>query len=209
MFELLQLFSQIAIFWILAVITPGPNFILTVQTAIKSSRKNALYVVIGIATGTLLWGLSGFFGIRILFSVAPWFYFLIKIIGVIYLIIFGIKLIYASYIKNKNDQLHIQNREQTSIKAVKTGLITILSNPKTVVFISSLFATTIPENTPVVIGILCVLLIVTITIIWYSLIATLFSLRLFSFKKKYHENWISRISGFLFIFFGLRIALKD
>ena len=79
--------------WTLAVITPGPNFLLTVQTAVARSRSAALWSVLGTSCGTAIWGLSGFFGITLLFRTAPWLYGALKLLGGAYLIYLGVRLL--------------------------------------------------------------------------------------------------------------------
>lgn len=51
---------SVASIWTVAVVTPGPNFFLTVQTSLGRSRPAALRSVLGIACGTAIWGLCGF-----------------------------------------------------------------------------------------------------------------------------------------------------
>lgn len=54
---------NIALIWTIAAVTPGPNFVLTAQTATGYSRRQGLAAVSGIFTGTLICGLAGLFGI--------------------------------------------------------------------------------------------------------------------------------------------------
>jgi hypothetical protein len=56
------------ILWLLAVVTPGPNFLVTARLAIARSRPAGLRAVIGIALGTVCWAAAGCFGVRTLFS---------------------------------------------------------------------------------------------------------------------------------------------
>ena len=142
----LSVYSSIALFWIIAVITPGPNFFLIATTALQLNKKAALLAVLGILSGTLLWIFSGFLGITLLFHIAPWSYYTIKILGCTYLIFTGINLIKS---KNNNES---QNRK-CSTRTIKKmhiyygkGLLVNISNPKTAIFVSSLFATIVPKD---------------------------------------------------------------
>jgi len=49
---------SVAGIWTLAVVTPGPNFFLAIRTALGQSRPAALWNVLGIACGTVIWGLG-------------------------------------------------------------------------------------------------------------------------------------------------------
>src|SRR5471030_3095432 len=59
---------SLALLWTVAVVTPGPNFFNTAQLAASCSRKHGVVAALGVATGTVLWGLAGGLGIKSLFS---------------------------------------------------------------------------------------------------------------------------------------------
>ena len=63
---------SIAVIWGIAAATPGPNFFVILRTTAVHARPVALAAVAGVCSGTLLWGLAGFFGISTLFALAPW-----------------------------------------------------------------------------------------------------------------------------------------
>lgn len=54
----------VAVIWAVAVITPGPNFLMVLRTSATQSRASALFAVAGVGTGTFIWGCAGFFGIH-------------------------------------------------------------------------------------------------------------------------------------------------
>ena len=82
---------SLALLWTVAVITPGPNFFTTAQLAASCSRRHGLFAALGVASGTVLWGLAGGLGIKSLFTAAPALYLAFKIAGGCYLIYLGLK----------------------------------------------------------------------------------------------------------------------
>ena len=64
----LSILISVSVIWAVAAITPGPNFFITIHTAIGNNRRLSLFTVLGIVAGTLLWSLSGYLGISILFK---------------------------------------------------------------------------------------------------------------------------------------------
>jgi threonine efflux protein len=46
---------SVATLWALAVVSPGPNFLLTARLAIARSRRAGLQAVSGIALGAVCW----------------------------------------------------------------------------------------------------------------------------------------------------------
>jgi RhtB (resistance to homoserine/threonine) family protein len=199
---------SVAIIWTIAVITPGPNFFVTVKTAIGQSRRSALFSALGTSTGTILWGLSGFFGIALLFKTAPWIYLLLKLLGGGYLIYLGLKLI----ISNAETEINHSGSFSTNtdlIHSYRTGLLTNLSNPKTAAFVTSLFAATMPSNAPLELGLMSVALMSLISILWYASVAYVFSLDRFRNLYSRSRIWIDRIAGAIFIGFGIQLVDSD
>lgn len=83
---------SLALLWTVAVVTPGPNFFNIAQLAVSRSRRHGVVAALGVASGTVLWGLAGGLGIQTLFSAAPTLYLSFKIAGGCYLIWLGLKL---------------------------------------------------------------------------------------------------------------------
>ena len=155
---------SVAIIWSVAVITPGPNFFITVKTAIGQTRRSALFVALGTSTGTILWGLSGFFGIALLSKTVPWIYLSLKLLGGTYLIYLGLKLIISNTRTGSNHSVSFSTNIDP-VQGYKLGLLTNLSNPKTAAFVTSLFAATMPSNAPFWLGFMSVALMSSISIL--------------------------------------------
>lgn len=96
---------------------------------------------------------------------------------------------------------------KTSLKRnYRRGLLTNLTNPKTAMFITSLFAATLPSHTSYVLGLMSVLLMVLISFLWYTSVAYLFSLNQFRDIYRRMSLWIERCAGLVFIGFGVKLA---
>src|SRR5580658_10073108 len=96
----LTLLVTVAALWALAVVSPGPNFLMTARLAVARSRRAGLQAVAGIAVGTAFWAGAECFGVRTLFDAAPWMYLLLKIVGAVYLLVVGAQLLLASWRRN-------------------------------------------------------------------------------------------------------------
>lgn len=199
---------SVAILWGIAVITPGPTFFITVKTAIGQSRRSALFVVLGSSTGTTLWGLSGFFGIALLFKTAPWIYLSLKLLGGTYLIYLGLKLIMPNTRAGSSHRVSFSTNIDP-IQGYKLGLLTNLSNPKTAAFVTSLFAATMPSNAPFWLGFMSVALMSLISVLWYTTVACVFSLDRFRSLYLKSRIWIERFAGAIFIGFGMKLVASD
>lgn len=192
----------VAAIWGLAAVTPGPNFFITVHTAVDTDKQTSLYTVLGIVCGTFVWSLCGFLGISILFKTAPLLYYSLKILGGLYLIFVGINLIF----RNKNIQKNQKIKSRTPIDCFRLGLLTNLFNPKTAIFMTSLFAAAIPPSATLMYGALCVVIICSISAGWYALVASLFSHEMAKKSYEKQKGLIGRCAGAIFVGFGIKLA---
>jgi len=178
------------------------------KTAIGQNRRSALFAALGTSTGTILWGLSGFFGIALLFKTAPWIYLSLKLLGGTYLIYLGLKLIISNTRPGFNHSVSFPTNID-SIQGYKLGLLTNLSNPKTAAFVTSLFAATMPSDAPFWLGFMSVALMSLISILWYTSVAYVFSLD--RFRRLYLNSriWIERFAGAIFIGFGMKLVTSE
>lgn len=194
----------VSIIWAVAVITPGPNFFITVHTAVGTNRKLSMLTVMGIVAGTLVWSLSGYLGIALLFKTVPMVYFFLKIVGGLYLIGIGIRLI----LKRNKEIKSSLDKHCSAFSCFRVGLFTNLLNPKTAAFMTSLFAATIPADASIELGVMSVMLICVISALWYSLVSVVFS---YEGAKRIYEKQksiIEKIAGTIFIGFGIKLAIS-
>ncbi len=196
---------SVAGIWTVAVITPGPNFFLTAQTALGTSRAAALWGVLGTTCGTVVWGLCGFFGLALLFQAAPWLYGLLKLLGGGYLLYLGVKLIRQGD-STPDDPDHCGPSPTKALAIWRAALLTNLSNPKTAAFVTSLFAVSMPAAAPVWLGLTSVALMVVLSITWYAAVAWIFSNPRFTGLYRRGRRWIDRSAGLIFIAYGARLA---
>lgn len=205
--EHLSVLASITLIWGAAALIPGPDFIIIVQSTASKSRFHGVAAVFGIATGTVIWGFAGFFGISTLFAFAPWLYVVLKILGGAYLIYLGVCLIkQSSILQPTMTQTHFGTSENLT-KTWLRGLMTNLSNPKTALFVASIFATTLPAESNMTLGLLVIALITSISLIWYLLLVYFFALPIVNAAYKRGAKLIDRIAGGFFILFGAKLAL--
>lgn len=201
-----EILLSVALLWGVAVVTPGPNLLITIRTAMSHSSLKSLALVLGIVFGTLIWALAGFLGISFLFQALPWLYVPLKITGGLYLIYLGVTLI-----RNANEK-ELENGngfKKGVLRSFYLGAFTNLSNPKTAFFITSLFALTIPHQVSYSVGMISVVLMCLISFLWYGMMAYLFSQNFFKIRYMHFKKWLERISGGVFIGFGGTLAVSD
>lgn len=199
------MFLTVFVVWLVAVVTPGPNFFLVAHKAAGGSRISAVQCVLGLASGTFIWALCGYFGVSMLFRAAPWLYISLKLAGGGYLVWLGLKLLFKKSAASGNGGGSVSDG---FIKNFRAGLLTNLSNPKTAAFVTSLFAAALPHGAPLSTGLISTAIMCTVSLAWYSLVAYLFSMERFMRAYKSSRRRMEKAAGVIFIAFGARLALK-
>jgi threonine efflux protein len=203
----LTLLLSVATLWALAVVSPGPNFLMTARLAIARSRGAGLRAVSGIAAGTLCWAAAGCFGVRTLFIAAPWMYALIKIAGALYLIFVGGRLLWMSLCRERELSLPFPDG-RARVSPFQIGLLTTLANPRSAVSVASIFATAMPPHPSLMLSFAVMALMVTISISWYAAVACIFAAPYLADGYRRFRRWIDRVAGACLLLFGARLAVE-
>jgi threonine/homoserine/homoserine lactone efflux protein len=198
--------GAIALLWMGALMVPGPDFLLVIRISIVRGRVAAMRAALGVAIGIALWAVAGFFGIRALFVASPWLYLAFKIGGGGYLLFLGVRLLVSSF------RREVAADQGTAVlpatRPFWIGFATNLSNPKAPLFVSSLFAATLPSAPDAALGIAAVCLMFALTLGWYVVVARLLTIRRVSDAFARARRWIDRAAGLAFVGFGARLVLE-
>jgi len=205
MTDTLPLLLSVALLWSAAVAAPGPNLFVVMGASLTNGRPTAMTVTLGMALGAGVWGLAGFFSIHALFTAAPWLYLILKLVGAAYLIWLGAALLLRSFRPEPLQAL--PPPPMSAAPALRIGLVTSLANPRTALSTASLFATILPADPPVLLGVSAVTLMVGIAAAWYAFVV--FALTTAMVRSAFHRvrRWIDRIAGIAIMGFGAKLAL--
>lgn len=87
------------------------------------------------------------------------------------------------------------------------GLVTNLANPKTAMFVTSLFATTMPADPALSLGLSAAAVMTGISLMWYGAVAWVFASALVVGWYSRAGKLIDRVAGGIFVLFGARMVL--
>ena len=198
--------GSIALIWLAACVSPGPDFLLTTRIAATQTRAVASRAALGIALGCGLWGLAGFFGIHALFLASPWLYLALKIGGGAYLAYLGARLL------RQCCRPAVASAEagpaMSSPSAFRVGLLTNLANPKAPLFTSSLFAAVLPQHPPAMLGVAAAGVMLAVAAGWFLLVVHLLTTRRAAAAFASVRRWVDGAAGVAFLGFGARLALE-
>jgi threonine/homoserine/homoserine lactone efflux protein len=208
--ETTLLVLTIACLHLLGVISPGPNFFISVKRGLTSSPRDCFLNALGVGLGMLVHTLIGCLGLSVLVSSFSWIVVLIKYLGAGYLMFLGIQSI---FFKNPISNEKKFNRSEDGIQiepAFRIGFVTAAFNPKVIIYFLALFSTIISPDTPFAIKLIIVILLPAISFFWHLSVANLFSFA--KFKKQYQAHYlkVELIFGVLMVALGIKIAItKD
>ncbi len=204
--EYLSLIGTVALLNLLAAVSPGPDFVMTVRNSLIYSRRSGIYTSFGISAGLLIHLFYCAAGIGYIISKSVVLFSIIKFLGAGYLIYMGI----GSFVA-KGSKLDLVNEKTgadlTDWQAFKMGFLTNALNPKATLFFLSLFTLVISNDTPLYIILTISFIIVVTALVWFTIVSVFFTqLRVQKAFLKY-EKGINRLLGGFLVLLGIKIAL--
>jgi threonine efflux protein len=188
-----------------AAATPGPNFLAVTEAAIHRSGRCAAAVVCGLVSANFAWATAVNVGLSALFRLAPWIYWGMKLFGGGYLIYLGVLLW-----MNRSDGTVTEARGalRSVSDAYIRGLLTGLSNPKSLVYFGSIFTVFLAPGSPLWMRSAATAIVLFNTAFWYGTVAALFSRAKVQRAYARVRRPVDRVAGALMAAFGARIALE-
>lgn len=199
----------IALVHLLAVMSPGPDFVIVTKNSLSYSRKVGIYTALGVALGIIIHVTYSLLGIGLLISQSIVIFTIIKWLGALYLIWIGYKAIRSKGGKIDDTLLDKKVETISNTKAIKNGFFVNALNPKATLFFLALFTQVIDPNTPKKIQIIYGLEMVLATFAWFTIVAYFFSHSKFKNKIQKVSHYIDRITGFALIALGIKVALSS
>lgn len=205
--EYLPLIGTVTILNLLAVMSPGPDFVITVKNSIRYSRRSGIYTSLGIGLGLCIHLSYCAAGIGFIISKSIILFSIIKLLGAGYLIYIGISSILA---KGSKPEITDEKTgdDLTRLQAFKTGFFTNVLNPKVTLFILSLFTLVIGPATPAYVILIISAIIILTALTWFTIVSIFFTH--LSVQRVFYkfENTINRFLGGLLVLLGIKIALS-
>ena len=138
---LFSIFITVAVAHFLALLSPGPDFVLVVKSAIKNGPRKSIGVAFGIASANALYIALCLIGVGSLLASSIVIMIALKIAGGLFLIYLAIMALRAKKKDYKDLELTEADNHQvetTFVKEFLTGFMSGILNPKNLLFYLSL-----------------------------------------------------------------------
>ncbi|MFF2952551.1 LysE family translocator [Kitasatospora sp. NPDC057965] len=203
----------------LLTLTPGLDTALILRTSALGHRRQAWGVVLGIQTGTLLWGTLTSAGVTALLTASRVGYEVLRWAGAAYLVWMGIGMIRARAKDGDGDadgdaQAQGEAEEKAPAGGLasgwRRGLLTNLLNPKVGVFYVAVLPQFIPAGVPhFAAGVALTCVHVVEGLLW-SLVLVGFARVLRGWlRRPAARRAMDRVTGVVVVGFGVKLAVSD
>jgi threonine/homoserine/homoserine lactone efflux protein len=149
----LSILLQIAVIYLVAAASPGPNFFMVTQLSLGGRRGLGAASALGVCTASMLWVTLAMLGLAAVLQRLEWLYTGVRIAGALYLVYFGLKLLRSSTravpaTSVAHDTAAAAHDTAAWLRAYRSGFVTCATNPKSCVFWTSVFAAMFPAHPP-------------------------------------------------------------
>lgn len=160
--------------WTLAVISPGPDFAVTLQTAAAHRRRAGLLTAAGVVSGIAVWIMTAMLGLTALLERYQHLYQVLRTAGAVFLLGYGLYVLWHAWRSpspSAEPSAAATAAPRSGVRQWRLGLLTNLANPKAVVFFGALFASLLPPHTTVATKAVLVAVMLAMALAWFALVA--------------------------------------
>ncbi|MBF0637853.1 LysE family transporter [Pseudomonas protegens] len=190
---------------ILAVLSPGADFALVTRNSLLLSRRHGVFTALGIGLGVMVHIGYSLLGVGMLLQQSLLWFTGLKIAGALYLIYLGIKLLRSP--EQRPGEEPAEGARMSTWGALRSGFLTNALNPKTMIFVLSLFMQVIQPGTALPVQIGYGAIIVLAHVLWFVLVALFFSAPAIAGRLLAYKRRIDQLFGAVLVGFGLLVSV--
>jgi threonine/homoserine/homoserine lactone efflux protein len=199
----LQIIATLAAAQVVIAMAPGPDTLIVVHAGMRG-RRLGLAAASGIWPVGLLFATLGLAGIGTVATALPEIAEAMRIACGLYLVWLGIEAIRRSFAEGDVGAA-LAPRPMTAGEALRAGTITNLMNPKSIAYYLSIFAATGASALGPTEQVIAVLMMPTISFLWYAALALLVAGRPVAAVADDGRSWLDRLAGLTMIGFGAKL----
>ena len=190
--------------WMLAVMSPGPAFLVLSQLAAGRSRSTALGASLGIALVAVTFAALTMGGLAVVIAKVGWLATALRIAGAFYLIYLGLSLFRNSGAQPTEAPPTSGGRDFAA--GLRTGILTAAGNPKAIAFFMSLFVVALPHDLSLAAKLQLLASGFAIEMGWYALVSAVLSTPWVRRRYARARATIERVLGTALVLAGVRIS---
>jgi len=196
----------VALFTVLAVISPGADFAMVTRSSYAFGRRAGLAAALGIALGVQVHVLYTVLGIAVIISQSPALFLAMKVLGAGYLIYLGYKLL------TNTTRISLDGtsaRQLGVLVALRSGFLTNALNPKTMLFVVSAYTQVVQPGSSLAINFGYGAFMSFAHWLWFSLVAVFFSSAVLRRAMLERQRLVDRVIGVALIGLGVAVVFAN
>ena len=186
---------------LVAMFTPGPAFLVAVQTNLSAGRRAGIAVGCGLGLMAATWTLMALAGFAAVFEVFPAAYAAARIAGALY-------LLYIAYRMWRGASAPMGALPEPARRAFRQGLFINVFNPKAVLFAAAVLIAIFPGGLGAVNSVVIAVNHLLIELSFYTALAFCLSTEAVAGRYLRAKRWIDRGAAAGLGALGLRILLS-
>ena len=198
-------FLAVAGVHLLAAMSPGPSFVLSIRSSASDGFCTGAALAVGFGLAAAAMAAAALLGLTLLFTLAPWLFTGLKVVGGLFLV--WIALAMWRHAPEPLPDPGSGHVAKSPAAAIWLGMITMLANPKGIVFFGAVFAGLLPLAASAADKAIVIANVFVLEVAWYLLVAGLFSRGPARAAYARWKTWADRSMGAVLGALGLRIAL--
>lgn len=185
------------------VASPGPAVFLAIKNGLTHGFKRTVFAILGNLTALFIMMSVSVAGLGAIILASTTLFNLLKIVGGLYLIYLGFKLLHSKPMKIELGQSEA-NKVVPLLHLYQEAFLVSITNPKAIAFCTALFPQFIDQNKPIV-GQFLVLAgtFGSCSFVFLCVYAALASKLRPQLAKEAVLHWFNRLTGVVFMGFGL------
>ena len=193
-----------------AQLSPGPDVLLIAKSSASTSRANTLKIILGISVGIVVWVVLTLLGFTVLMQQFPWIQQVLMLLGGVFLARMGWAMLNGG-LKTLKQETNLEDAQQLAAADSKNhfllGLLTNLSNPKTLIYFSSVFSLALSSSASAHLKTQLAVIIPIQTFLVFALFMLIMSMPKIKAAYQRSGSYIDIISGGLFLIFAIWLGL--
>jgi threonine/homoserine/homoserine lactone efflux protein len=189
--------------WLVAVVSPGPDFLAVLRTSAAHGRSAGLRVGFGVVSGIACWATLAMCGLSALLARYEHLYLVVRSVGAVLLIAYGLHILWSA---RRADQGAIPERHPSVGNYWRLGLFTNVANPKALVFFGALFATLMPRGEGVGVRVAVLAVMLAMAVGWFAVVSWCAGSEPVVAAYRRLQRTIDRIAGGLFTAIGITLV---
>ena len=196
----------VALFTVLAVVSPGADFAMVTRSSYAFGRRAGLAAALGTALGVQVHVLYTVLGIAVIISQSPALFLAMKVLGAGYLIYLG----YKSLTNTTRISLEGGSGSQLGVLAAfRSGFLTNALNPKTMLFVVSAYTQVVQPGSSLAVNFGYGAFMSFAHWLWFSLVAVFFSSAVLRRAMLERQRLVDRVIGVALIGLGLAVVFAN